>query len=398
MKDQKLHKGLVAAVVDVLETSFGQNQYVDRVIEKTLKSNRNWGSRDRAFIAESSYEIVRWWRLLWEIYGKKPNAKKRDLYNIFGIWWLRNDGTLPSWNEFDYLTEFIAMDLEDRTAIKESFPEWLDSMAQEKLGDQWAEIAHNLNKKAPVVLRTNLGKNNRKELQNSLAQEGIETNISEVSEVGLVLKQRQNTFKSDSFQSGKFEIQDAGSQLIAPFLEVSSGQRVIDACAGAGGKSLHLSNLMNNKGLIISMDVEAWKLKELKKRAKRNGAHNIETRLIEGSKTIKRLASSADRLLLDVPCSGTGVIKRNPDTKWKISPEHLNRVQKLQGEIINDYSKMLKKGGLMVYATCSILPSENQDQVQSFLAKNPDFEFIKDHHQWPNDESDGFYMALIKRN
>ena len=398
MKDQKLHKGLVAAVVDVLENSFGQNQYVDRVIEKTLKSNRNWGSRDRAFIAESSYEIVRWWRLLWEIYGKKPNAKKRDLYNIFGIWWLRNDGTLPSWNEFDYLTEFIAMDLEDRTAITESFPEWLDSIAQEKLGDQWAEIAHNLNKKAPVVLRTNLGKNNRKELQNSLAQEGIETNISEVSEVGLVLKQRQNTFKSDSFQSGKFEIQDAGSQLIAPFLEVSSGQRVIDACAGAGGKSLHLSNLMNNKGLIISMDVEAWKLKELKKRAKRNGAHNIETRLIEGSKTIKRLASSADRLLLDVPCSGTGVIKRNPDTKWKISPENLIRVQKLQGEIINDYSKMLKKGGLMVYATCSILPSENEDQVQSFLASNPDFEFIKDHHQWPNDESDGFYMALIKRN
>ncbi|MCZ8284467.1 MAG: RNA methyltransferase, partial [Bacteroidia bacterium] len=124
---------------------------------------------------------------------------------------------------------------------------------------------------------------------------------------------------------------------------------------------------------------------------------NIETRLIEGSKTIKRLESMADRLLLDVPCSGIGVIKRNPDAKWKLGPEFLERTKELQQKILSEYSAMTKVGGMMVYSTCSILPSENRNQVDTFLAGNKNFEFIKDKSIFPSQGFDGFYMALLKR-
>ena len=173
--------------------------------------------------------------------------------------------------------------------------------------------------------------------------------------------------------------------------------RVIDACAGAGGKTLHLAALMKNKGRIIAMDTEQWKLDELQKRARRAGVSNMEAKVIESGKTIKRQANSADRLLLDVPCSGMGVLKRNPDAKWKLSLEFINKIRELQQHIIRDYCDMLKPGGLMVYSTCSILPSENEDQVQQFLSENKSFELLEERHIYPSEGFDGFYMALIKK-
>ena len=193
-------------------------------------------------------------------------------------------------------------------------------------------------------------------------------------------------------------MQDAASQLIAPFLNIEPGQRVIDACAGAGGKTLHIAALMKNKGRIIGMDTEKWKLDELQKRARRGGVTNLETRVIDSSKVIKRLENSADRLLLDVPCSGLGVLKRNPDAKWKLSEEFINNVKELQQHILQDYCQMVKPGGLMVYSTCSILPSENQQQVKKFLDNNPTgYDLLDEQHVWPSDGFDGFYMALLKR-
>ncbi len=174
--------------------------------------------------------------------------------------------------------------------------------------------------------------------------------------------------------------------------------RIIDACAGAGGKTLHLAALAKNKGRIIAMDVEQWKLDELQKRARRAGVSNLEPRLIESSKSIKRLEKSADRVLLDVPCSGLGVLKRNPDAKWKLSPEFIQQVRELQHNILSDYGVMLKPGGLMVYSTCSILPSENEEQVRRFLEeKQGEYELVKDKHTWPSEGYDGFYMALLKK-
>ncbi len=212
------------------------------------------------------------------------------------------------------------------------------------------------------------------------------------------MEERQNIFTRQQFKDGLFEVQDAGSQLVAPFLRVEPGMRVVDACAGGGGKTLHLAALLQNKGRIIAMDTEGWKLEELKKRARRAGASNIETRVIESSKTIKRQESSADRLLLDVPCSGLGVLKRNPDAKWKLSLESIENVKLTQLKIINDYSVIVKPGGMMVYATCSLLPSENERQVEKFIAEKGDkFELVEQQTLLPSEGFDGFYMALIKR-
>jgi 16S rRNA (cytosine967-C5)-methyltransferase len=175
--------------------------------------------------------------------------------------------------------------------------------------------------------------------------------------------------------------------------------RVVDTCAGAGGKTLHLACLMKNKGLIQALDVLPWKLDELRKRFRRNEITCIQPEVINAA-TIPRFKGKADRLLLDVPCSGLGVLRRNPDTKWKLSPEEIERLHVLQAQIIKDYSVMTKPGGKMVYATCSVLPSENQDQVRKFLAEHKDEWTLEEEKSWtPNQNGfDGFYAArLIKK-
>lgn len=400
-KQPRLHKNLVAAVFEALETSFGKGYYADKVIERILKSNPKWGARDRAFIAETTYEIVRWWRYLWELYGKTPSLKRKELNRIFGLWWRLQGYDLPEWHGFEAVQDMdlkaAKKSLPNDVGVQQSFPIWFDELASKDLGKDWPEIAKNLNIPAEVTIRTNTLKTNRKELKSLLKAEDVPTMDFPLNDIGLILKERKNTFRNPSFQNGMFEVQDGGSQLIAPFLRVEPGMRVVDACAGAGGKTLHLAAMMNNKGSIIAMDVEQRKLNELKKRAKRNGVHNIEIRHIDGSKAIKRLKGSADRLLLDVPCSGTGVIKRNPDTKWKIQPEHLERVMAIQKNILNDYSQMLKPGGLMVYATCSILHAENENQVKDFLERRDDFKLIEDKRVNPSKDTDGFYMALLQK-
>jgi 16S rRNA (cytosine967-C5)-methyltransferase len=216
--------------------------------------------------------------------------------------------------------------------------------------------------------------------------------------LALRLPERANVFVTEAFKKGLFEVQDANSQLVAALLDVRPGMRVVDTCAGAGGKSLHLAALMGNKGQIIALDVYGSKLKELKRRARRNGAHNIEPREIDSTKVFKKLYGSADRVLIDAPCTGLGVLRRNPDTKWKLRPEFLGKITKTQQEILGNYSKMVKPGGKMVYATCSILPQENSDQVQSFLGsgEGSDFSLETEKKIYASKSGfDGFYMALL---
>src|SRR5690606_6641604 len=257
-----------------------------------------------------------------------------------------------------------------------------------------------LNQQAKVIIRVNTLKITREDLVKRLNDEGIETYAPKGYKDALVLAKRHNMFRSPTFKEGLFEIQDASSQRVAAALEVAPGMRVIDACAGAGGKSLHLAALMENKGRILSMDVEDWKLKNTKLRARRAGVSIIEPKVIEGNKTIKRLKETADRLLLDVPCSGLGVLKRNPDTKWKLTPESIDKVVAVQQEIIQNYSSLLKPGGIMVYATCSILPIENQDQVTAFLEseRGQNFELLEDQKVLAHESGfDGFYIAKLKK-
>lgn len=399
---EKLHPNLVAGVLEALETIFGKGFYADKVIERLLKTNKKWGSRDRAFVAEHTYEIVRWWRLLWAIYGKEPTLKRKELWNLFGIYRLWQERELPDWDKFDPIRDFPVKQsfdaLPNEVGLRQSYALWFDEYAFEQLGDAWAKIAADMNTPADVYLRVNTLKGTRDEAQKILQTEGVETEIFSENEVGLRLGARLNTFRLKSFHEGWYEVQDAGSQFIGAFTQVEPGMRVIDACAGAGGKTLHLAAMMENKGQIIAMDVEKWKLSELKKRGRRNGISNVETRHIENAKVIKRLHETADRLLLDAPCSGSGVLRRNPDAKWKMQPDQLERVQTTQAEILRNYSKMLKPGGKMVYATCSIFPAENELQVQTFLAtpEGQHFQLEEEKSILPGEyNTDGFYMARL---
>lgn len=396
----KLYPNLVKAVIQALEDVFQNGYYADRVLERLLKSNRQWGARDRAFLAESVYEIVRWYRLLYEIREKQPENES-DWLQLFGIWWVIRGETLPDWKEFKTLNSAVILEkyqsFQPIRSIRESIPDWLDELGERELGEHWEPTLHALNEPAPLIIRANRLKISVSELLPQLKSE--EVVAAPLFEDALLVTQRKNLFATTAFKEGLFEVQDYSSQQVAPFLEVEPGMRVVDACAGAGGKTLHLAALMQNKGQLIAMDVEERKLEELRKRVRRASISIVDARLIESTKVIKRLDQSADRVLLDVPCSGLGVLRRNPDAKWKLSLEFLNKVRETQYEILQSYSRMVKIGGKLVYATCSVLPSENQQQVQRFLEeKEGDFTLIRDKQIFPQAAGfDGFYMALLER-
>lgn len=401
MNEPRLFPNTVAGVLEALEISFGKGIYADRVVERLLKQNKKWGSRDRSFVAEHTYEMVRWWGLLWAIYGNEPSTKRKDLQKLFGIYWIWRGYTLPDWPKFDTVRDFPVKEREEAlqgVAQLESYAPWFDQIAQEQLGEKWPSIAAAMNVPNTVNIRINTLKTDAKYVKEALGEHNIELLEHPVFSNAFYIQGRPRLNNIEAFQRGFFEVQDAGSQQIGHFLNPTPGSTTIDACAGAGGKTLLLGALMNNQGQLIAMDVEGRKLSELKKRTQRSGLDIVETRAWEEPGVLDKLSNTADYLLLDVPCSGTGVIKREPDTKWKLQPEHLERLVGVQADILHRYPAMLKSGGTLVYATCSILPQENALQVERFLANNEHFELVEERTVDPGEHNDGFYMAkLIKK-
>ncbi len=401
----RLHRNLVFAVIDSLNEIINDEKYADKVVSKTLKRDKRWGSRDRGFIAETTYEIIRWKRLYSEIADIKNHYSRENLYKVFCVWAVLRGIELPDWKQF---TGTPARRIKGRfdelskiRKFKESIPDWIDNIGAEELGESvWSKEISALNTQAPVVLRVNTLKANIKDVKIALGEEEIHVEIVSKYPEALQLTERANVFSTEIFKKGFFEVQDASSQLVAHFLDIKPGMKIVDTCAGAGGKTLHIAALTENKGQVIALDIYQNKLLELKRRARRAGAHNIETRIIENSKSIKKLHGKADRVLIDVPCSGLGVLRRNPDAKWKLQPEFLNTIRATQQEIIRSYSKIVKPNGKLLYATCSILPSENQEQIEQFLKSDEgvDFELIKDKKVLSHTSGyDGFYMALLQK-
>ncbi|HET8886269.1 MAG TPA: methyltransferase domain-containing protein [Salinimicrobium sp.] len=401
----RLHRNLVFAIVDALSNIFNDGEYADKVIEKTLKRDKRWGSRDRSFIAETTYDIVRWKRLYAEIAEVKAPFSREKLFRLFTVWATLKGIELPDWKQLETTpTRRIKGRFDELIKIRkfrESLPDWLDELGAKELGEElWDKETHALNQQAAVVLRANTLKTTKAQLKEALKKENIETMDIKGYPDALQLVERSNVFITEAFKNGFFEVQDASSQLVAEFLEVKPGMRVVDTCAGAGGKTLHLAALMQNKGQLIATDIYGNKLKELKRRAKRAGAFNIEPRPIDTTKVIKKLHNSADAVLIDAPCSGIGVFRRNPDAKWKLQPDFLDSIKETQRTILEEYSKIVKSGGNLVYATCSILPSENEMQVKNFLSSEfgKEFTFVKDKKVFVSESGfDGFYMALLKR-
>ncbi len=401
----RLHRNLVFTTIDSLMAIFNEGQYADKVVALALKKDKRWGSHDRKFVAETIYEIVRWKRLYAEIAEVKEPYDRDNIWRMFAVWAVLRGYTLPDWKYFEATpVRKIKGRFDELSKIRkyrESIPDWMDELGTKELGeDLWTKELHAQNEQAKVILRVNTLKTTREKLRAILMDLDIDTEMPNEYPDALILKERANVFLTDAFKEGLFEVQDASSQLVARFLDVKPGMRIVDTCAGAGGKTLHIASLMENKGQLIAMDLYESKLKQLKLRAKRNGAFNIEPRVIEGTKTIKKLHEKADRVLIDAPCSGLGVLKRNPDSKWKLQPEFIDNIRKVQAEVLESYSKIVKPGGKLVYATCSVLPSENQEQIEKFLKteSGKNFTFVKDVKVLASESGfDGFYMALLDR-
>ncbi|MCF1430919.1 MAG: RsmB/NOP family class I SAM-dependent RNA methyltransferase [Shewanella sp.] len=388
-------------VINVLTSALCDNRPLDRAYSLAF-SGLKLAPEVQADVTRVAGDIMRRLNLyfyLADITPEQVTLKGTLLLNV----WHRFHQLVPP--KFRYCEPLSDEQLNDRIAsakldgaLWDGCPAWLDALGREQLGDAWEAERAAMSQPPARYLRVNALKCDRDGLIDRLAKEGV--TVSEVDGVASAVKVETDSalFRTACFKDGWFEQQDAGSQLVAAALDARPGMRVIDACAGAGGKTLHLAAQMQGKGRLLAMDVEQWKLDNLKERARRAGAYNVETRIITSSKAIKRLKLSADRLLLDVPCSGLGVLKRNPDTKWRDTPERLQVLKDLQAHIIDSYSRMLKVGGLMVYATCSIMPEENCEQVDKFLAAHSNFRLLDDETITPATSGfDGFYLARIER-
>jgi len=398
----KKYRPLAEQIFDALELVFTHGKMADQALEAVMKKNKKWTVYDRSFVADTFYDLIRNWRFLWTIIGKDPEMKRHFLWEIFGTHLVLKDEKLPGVYLFKNVIPHKIHERAERfkkvRAIRESVPDWLDKLGEKEIGKGWTAILAAMNKPPKLVLRTNTLKTTTEILAAKLKEEGVETVAIDFVSDALELPFNRNVFRTQPFRDGWFEVQDAASQVVAHYMDVKPGMRIVDACAGAGGKSLHIAMLMKNKGKLLALDNKEWKLKELNKRAARAGAGVIETRLIDSTKVIKRLEGVADRLLLDVPCSGTGVLRRNPDIKWKFQPVELERLKKIQAEILDEYCTMTKVGGKMIYVTCSILPSEGEEQVTTFIKKNKEFRLLDQLRLSPDkDGYDGFYMAMMER-
>ncbi len=390
-------------ITEIIRKVMEHRHLMDKVIYYEFKNNRITDEFDRANIVETSYEIIRWWRLLLEIYNNFPVTRPVNYYQILGTYLIIKQIELPKMPQLrDIDRNYIQAQLETLQAIRKikySIPDWLDQMGFLAYGLDWEEELKALNSLPPLFIRVNRLKIKPQELSKKLSSEGFENEFVEGVPDALLLKTRTNVFSTSLYKEGYFEVQDAGSQLISMQLEVKPSMRVADMCAGTGGKTLHLASIMQNKGKIIAFDTQKEKINELKSRLARAGVDIVETRVIESTKDTKRVKESFDRVLIDAPCSGTGSIRRNPEIKWKMNTERLQNLLKIQTNVLGNYAELVKKDGIVVYSTCSLLPSENQEQVKHFLEKKRGaFELIKEQTILPSKTGfDGFYIAQMKR-
>ena len=401
----KIHRILCVAIVRGLKEIILEHQQADTTVANLLVSNTSWGARDRNFIAQNIYQIVRYKRL-YEFVCNEEAWGESALWRILGGKLVLDAFALPEWPEFAELKqdEIPARFEEAKQVrkIRESIPDWLDELGVKELGKAWdAEIAA-LNTPAKFSIRVNTLKTDLAAIKQLFTAEAIPFSETDIAPDALIIEARKNFKTYPAYRNGLFEIQDVSSQLVAPLLEVEPGMNVIDGCAGAGGKTLHIAALMENEGEILAVDVAEKKLDELTFRAKRAGCTIVKT--MQAEKLTRnfqaRLNSFADRILVDVPCSGLGVLRRKPDAKWSMTAKFISELLETQAEILDEYATMLKAGGIMVYSTCSILPSENEQQIQAFLKRNPNrFELLVEKRISPSQTGfDGFYMAKLKRN
>jgi 16S rRNA (cytosine967-C5)-methyltransferase len=386
----KLYPSIKKELVFSLSYLFYNQASATQVVRYTFKKNKKWGAKDRRTYSEIFFDIVRYW-------GGFSEVLEKDLIHSTDLEDEDIEDMIDFYLEEDSLERLKKTKLDD-IAHKELLEEVKNSFDSQQLTNKYLS---RLLTKPSVFLRANLSKTSVPTLIDQLLAEGIEAEAvsdNKGAEGCIKLTERKNVLQTEPYKNGLFEIQDGASQDVAPFLEVKGSSRVADTCAGAGGKSLHLSDLMEGKGRILALDVSERRLEELKKRSKRSGFQNIETRVIKNNKTLKRLSESFDRVLIDAPCSGTGTFRRKPAGKMHFRKAKLQEYLATQKDILDLHSKLVKLEGLMVYATCSVLKAENEDQISNFLKRNQNFELVESQTNFMGDrEFDGFFMSKLKR-
>ena len=340
------------------------------------------GSNERAFVAETVFGTLRHRLLLEHTCVDKATPRRMALAYLvrFGGYNLREIEPVLQRDEKDWLATVKGVQLDTLPlSVQAELPEWLVEKMRVSYSDEdILTIGRSMQQGAPLDIRVNTLLAKRDEVLQKLQEQNIEATLTPFSPVGIRLKEKIPLNKDDLFTEGKVEVQDEGSQLLGLMLAPKRTDMVVDFCAGAGGKTLMLSAVMNSQGRLYAMDVSEKRLANLKPRLKRSGASNIQPMLIahENDLKVKRLSGKIDRVLVDAPCSGLGTLRRNPDLKFRQSPQSLEELKQKQTAILASASRLVKKGGRLVYATCSILPEENQDIVQAFLAANPDFALV----------------------
>jgi len=378
------HDLVDAAVLEACGLALGQGWLADRALERVLRREKRLWASERRAASDAAYGIVRWrGQLLWLL--SAPPERQVDLPLLYALWLARFAGlpaeeagrrlgvpprALQGVEGAEARIAAIA-DPVERLSVEESLPRWIAERFVAELGLAEArELARAMNARAPLTARANLLRATREELLSRLAQEGVGAAATPHSPWGLVLDGHQNAFSLASFREGWFEIQDEGSQLLSLALGARPGKRVVDACAGAGGKSLALAMEMRSKGELFALDSDEDRLSEAKRRARRAGVSNLRIRAIpagaEAEAALADLAGSADRVLVDAPCSGLGTLRRRPDTRWRLQPGEPERFAALQKELAARFARLLKPGGRLLYATCAVGRAENQE-VAAFI-------------------------------
>ncbi len=414
-------KALLDACAELVGLALKLDHPADSVVSRYFRDHRQLGPRERATLAETTYTVLRH-KLRFEHFAPSGSGPRERRLAILGFAGPRDflKGALND-TEKNWLDACDAVRLEDlMERHRHSLPEWLVQPLKDQVGGKFMALAESLNTPAPLDLRVNALSAKREEIQKELKAAGIASQPTPYSPWGLRLEGKPALTKLDAFTRGAIEVQDEGSQLLAALVDPKRGEMVVDFCAGAGGKTLALGAAMRSTGRLYAFDTSAHRLDALKPRLARSGLSNVHPAAIahERDDRIKRLAGKIDRVLVDAPCSGLGTLRRNPDLKWRQSPKAVEELTVKQLDILRSAARLLKPGGRLVYATCSLLRAENEAITEAFAAAEPGWKVVPaaqalaplkladaqslcsgDHLRlWPHRHgTDGFFAAVWER-
>ncbi|VTU33618.1 RsmB/NOP family class I SAM-dependent RNA methyltransferase [Variovorax sp. RA8] len=372
-------RALLEACADLVGLVLKFEHPADQVVSRYFREHRHLGPRERATLAETVYAVLRK-KLLFDHLSPSGSGPKERRMAILGFYGPRDFlKSALSDVEKRWLDQCDGVKPEDLLERhRHNLPEWLVAPLKAQLGEGFWPLVQSLQQSAPLDLRVNALTDKRADVQKELALAGVQATVTPFSPWGLRIDGKPALAKLDAFARGAVEVQDEGSQLLALLLDAKRGEMVVDFCAGAGGKTLAIGATMRSTGRLYAFDTSAHRLDALKPRLARSKLSNVHPAAIahERDERIKRLAGKIDRVLVDAPCSGLGTLRRNPDLKWRQSPKAIEELTAKQAAILQSAARLVKPGGRLIYATCSVLPEENEAIAEAFGAAHPEFEAL----------------------